>query len=101
MPIVPSVTMNASMLALAISTPLIPPATRPVRSAITMPARMTGTPMPIAGIKAFIARIITAATKAAIEPTERSMPPAVMTNVMPTAMMPMKADRASTLVTLP
>ena len=37
------------------------------------------------------------ARKAAIEPTERSMPPPMMTKVPPTAMMPMKAERVSTL----
>ena len=45
-------------------------------------------------------RIINPAMKAAIEPTERSSPPAVMTKVMPTAMIPMKADLANTFVML-
>jgi hypothetical protein len=45
----------------------------------------------------FIIRIIAPARKAAMEPTERSMPPAMITKVPPTAMMPMKADRVSTL----
>ena len=42
--------------------------------------------------------ISTPATSAAIEPTERSSPPAVMTSVSPTAMVAMKVERASTLV---
>ena len=66
-----------------------------------MPARISGTPTPIEGSSAFMARIITPAMNAAIEPTERSSPPEVMTKVMPTAIMPMKAERASTLVMLP
>ncbi len=101
MPIDPSVTMNASIPIFEIRKPFSSPAARPASSATHMPARISGTPMPSVGIIAFIAMIITPATKAAIEPTERSIPPAVMTKVMPTAMMPIKADRASTLVTLP
>ena len=66
--------------------------------AVSIPSRIIGTPMPRLGNAAFITKIISPAIKAAIEPTERSSPPAVITKVMPTAMIPMKADRASTLV---
>src|SRR5450830_2104599 len=40
------------------------------------------------------------AIRAAIEPTDRSMPPEIITNVMPTAMMPIKAVRVSTFIIL-
>ena len=52
------------------------------------------------GISQFITMIITPAITAAIEPTDRSSPPAVMTKVAPMAMMPMNDERASTLVRL-
>ena len=42
-------------------------------------------------------KIISPAMKAAIDPTERSSPPAVITKVMPTAMMPKKALSVSML----
>src|SRR4051812_38579654 len=44
--------------------------------------------------------IIAPAISAAIEPTDRSMPPETITKVMPTAMMPMKAVRVSTFIML-
>ncbi len=40
------------------------------------------------------------AMSAAIEPTDRSMPPEMITKHMPTAMMPMKAVRVSTFIAL-
>ena len=40
------------------------------------------------------------AISAAIEPTDRSMPPLTITKHMPTAMMPMKAVRVSTFIAL-
>src|SRR5690606_16714773 len=46
---------------------------------------------------AFMNRIIAPARNAAIDPTERSMPPAMITNVAPTAMIPMNAERVRTL----
>ena len=100
MPIVPSVRMNASIPARVIRMPLTKPAASPVNSASAMPIRITGNPPPMLSVSMFITRIISPATKAAIDPTDRSSPPAVMTKVMPIAMMPMKADRASTLVML-
>ena len=48
----------------------------------------------------FIKRMTHPAISAAIEPTERSMPPEMMTKHMPTAMMPMKAVRVSTFMAL-
>ncbi len=101
MPMVPSVTIKGSIPTLAMRKPLSQPASRPAPAATSTPTRMTETPSPMWGRSAFIDRIISPAMKAAIDPTERSMPPEVMTKVMPTAMMPMKAERASTFVTLP
>ncbi len=92
--------MKASIPARVTNSPLIAPATSPAPSASATPIPITAIPAPIAGSTVFIARIISPATKAAIDPTDRSSPPAVMTKVMPTAMMPMKADRAATLVRL-
>src|SRR5690349_21269219 len=40
------------------------------------------------------------AMSAAIEPTDRSMPPEMMTKVIPTAMMPMNDVRVSTFIAL-
>src|SRR5450830_99938 len=40
------------------------------------------------------------AIRAAIDPTDKSMPPEMMTKVMPTAMMPIKAVRVSTFIRL-
>ncbi len=54
-----------------------------------MPTLITDQPVPRLGTSAFMMMIIMPAVKAAIEPTERSMPPAVMTKVAPTAMTPM------------
>ena len=45
--------------------------------------------------------IIMPAMKAAIEPTDRSSPPEVITKVAPMAMMPMNEARATMLVRLP
>ena len=49
----------------------------------------------------FMMMIMTPEMAAAMDPTDRSMPPAVMTKVAPTAMMPMKAERVRRLVRLP
>ena len=50
---------------------------------------------------AFITIIIAPEITAAMEPTERSIPPAVITKVAPTAMMPIKAERVRRLEILP
>ena len=65
-----------------------------------MPKRTVPQFAPVRGSAPFIARIASPARKAAIAPTDRSSPPEVMTKVMPTAIIPMKAERASTLVML-
>ena len=53
--------------------------------------------VPTPGLTAFMIRIIEPAIRAAIDPTDRSMPPEMITKVAPTAMMPIKAARVSTL----
>ena len=100
MPSVPSVTMNGSMRPLVISKPCASPNTAPSSSAKTMPMVTTTYGELIDVLMPFISRIIAPAISAAIEPTDRSMPPEMMTKVMPTAMMPMKAVRVSTFRTL-
>ena len=49
---------------------------------------------------AFINRIVQPAISAAIDPTDRSMPPDTITKHMPTEMMPIKAVRVSTFMAL-
>ena len=66
------------------------------KGATPMPIRIVPQFSPVMGASAFIAMIAMPARKAAIEPTDRSSPPWVMTKVMPTAISPMKAERAST-----
>ena len=90
--------MNASMPSAVIKKPFNNPASSPATMAVNIPNRIIGTPTPRLGKAAFITKIISPAIKAAIDPTERSSPPAVMTKVIPTAMIPIKAERASTLV---
>src|SRR6056297_6026 len=97
MPSVPSVTMNGSILPRVMVMPLNVPAASPNSSANTMPSPSTASGgSPVASI-AFMNRIMAPARNAAMEPTERSIPPAMITNVEPTAMMPMNALRVSTL----
>jgi len=48
----------------------------------------------------FISQIMLPAINAAIEPTDRSMPPEIITKVSPTAMMPMNEVRVSTFIRL-
>src|SRR4051812_14056207 len=97
MPRVPSVTMKGSMRPLVISRPWIHPKTAPSTNASSMPSAITSTGEPTLGAALFITRIMQPAISAAIEPTDRSMPPLMITKHMPTAMMPMKAVRVSTL----
>jgi hypothetical protein len=52
------------------------------------------------GTMPFMRRMTQPAISAAIDPTERSMPPEMMTKHMPTAMMPMKAVRVRTFKAL-
>src|SRR5438270_11175637 len=100
MPSVPSVTMNGSMRPLVISRPCARPNRQPSTTANAMPASTTATGDARRPASAFIMRITQPAISAAIEPTDRSMPPLMMTKHMPTAMIPMKAVRVSTFIAL-
>ena len=57
-------------------------------------------PLPSDGTAELMMMIIIPAMNAAIEPTDRSMPPDVMTKVAPIAMMPMNEARATILARL-
>ena len=101
MPIVPRVTIKASIFPLVVRKPLMKPAPMPRISEQPMPSSTVQMDAPMLSTAAFMMMIIMPAMKAAMEPTERSIPPAVITKVAPTAMMPIKAERVSKLVTLP
>jgi len=55
---------------------------------------------PSTGAIAFMNKMTEPAISAAIDPTDKSMPPEMITKHMPTAMMPIKAVRVSTFITL-
>ena len=97
MPSEPKVTMNGSIRPAVTSMPLAAPPTAPIARPATMPRAMTAQPVPSEGTALLMMMMIMPAVKAAIEPTERSRPPEVMTKVAPTAMMPMKEARATML----
>src|SRR3954471_814014 len=79
-PIVPSVTMNGTTLSRVTSVPLIVPAHRPVAA----PAIAA-----IDGVHPFRnASAVITEDSAMTDPTDRSMPPATITNVMPIAPRP-------------
>ena len=74
----PSVTMNDGMLQCTLTNPLTSPATKPVATQISA-AGASDHPQSVMAIPR------TAAPSAITEPTERSMPAMISTNVMPTA----------------
>ena len=82
-----SVAMNGTTLPYAISTPLISPAPRPTASAQT-----TMTNGPYSWVASVVIHTLASAT---IEPTDRSMPPEMITNVMPTLTTPIAAASRS------
>ena len=84
MPSVPSVTMNGSMRPLVMSRPCARPKSAPSSSGEGHAGRhrRPSAIQPARG-SAFISRIMQPAISAAIEPTERSMPPEMMTKHMP------------------
>src|SRR6478736_4154873 len=100
MPSVPSVTMKGSMRPLVIRRPCARPNTAPSTTASTAPSTTASSGEPSAGPIALMNMITQPAINAAIEPTDRSMPPEMITKHMPTAMMPMKAVRVSTFIAL-
>ena len=94
MPMVPRVTMKGSMRPNVTTRPLARPQAALTATATAMPSARVSTPPEPAP---FSVRIITPATRAAMEPTERSSPPPAITKVAPIAMMAMKAERVTTL----
>ena len=98
MPMVPSVTMNGSIRPNVTIRPLARPQAALKRNgAQSCRARacLRRAPPTLLSV-----RIITPATSAAMEPTERSSPPPEITKVAPTAMMAMKAERVTTFMRL-
>ena len=80
--------------------PCARPKTAPSTSAKAIPSMTTPTVENPDIPRRFIKRMTHPAISAAIDPTERSMPPEIMTKHMPTAMMPIKAVRVSTFMPL-
>ena len=78
---VPSVTINAGTLALATSTPLTAPHAMPLSTAATRPAAATPGPLPPMAAITFAA---TTDENTSTDPTDRSMPEVMITNVIPT-----------------
>src|SRR5471032_1777689 len=100
MPSVPSVTMKGSMRPRVISRPCARPNTAPSSTAKPAPSTTVSHGARWCAPSEFISRMTPPAISAAIEPTDRSMPPLMMTKHMPTAMMPMNAVRVSTFIAL-
>jgi hypothetical protein len=98
MPIVPSVAMNGSILPTVVMRPLRSPQAPPMTtvSAIAAVSMSAGSAM----APEFMKRIMIEATKATIEPTDRSRSPEEMTKVAPTATIAMKALRVATFARL-
>ena len=86
---------------LVVSAPLIQPAPMPRTIGKAAAQQHCRHAVPSVSTALFMTMIMTPEIAAAMEPTDRSMPPAVMTKVAPTAMMPMKAERVRRLVRLP
>jgi len=78
MVIVPIVVMNAGMFKNDISTPFTTPVSRPT-------SRPTSTATAIGRLKSFMQLAHIMPAKDIIDPTERSMPPVIITNVIPMA----------------
>src|SRR4051794_30230169 len=100
MPSVPKVTMKGSMRPLVINRPWASPNSAPSTSASKAPSVTASSGEPVIGPAQLMNMMTLPAISAAIEPTDRSMPPEMMTKHMPTAMMPMKAVRVSTFIAL-
>ncbi len=98
MPIVPSVAMKGSMRPTVVTSPLSSPQAAPARMANTTAAASIRCGSAIA--PEFMNRIIRLATKASMEPTDRSRSPDEMTKVAPTAMIATKALRVATFARL-
>ena len=79
--------MKASIFALVVNRPFIRPAKAPMPTDANTAKKIMTTIESIDSIRAFINRIMQPEMNAAMEPTERSMPFAAITNVMPMPMM--------------
>src|SRR5687768_5428653 len=91
--IIPSVTTNGGMPTTAMRKPL----RKPTNSEAAMAnGKATGS-----GNPELISTLVTMAETSTVEPTDRSMPPVMITAVMPMAMMPTKAKLRVTLKRLP
>ena len=89
MPKVPNVTMNGGIFRLVIMKPLANPQTKPASTPAAMPSSTD--PLPT------IVIVPMTPANARIEPTDKSMPPATMTRVMPRAIMLITAVCRTTL----
>jgi hypothetical protein len=84
-----------------VSRPLIIPASAPIAAEAMIAKKIIVISESNALINAFISKIIQPEIKAAIEPTDKSIPPVVITKVAPIATMPINELRARILLTLP
>ena len=89
MPSVPSVTMNGLIFSRVVRKPLASPQARPVSTPTATPAGMAA--------PRSMAMVPISPPMARMAPTERSMPPAMITSVMPSAMMLITAVCRTTL----
>ena len=80
-PYMPSVPMNAGTRRREISVPLMAPGTMAASRAASSPAASASPAS--TGVSACMARAMTTLEKPMTKPTERSMPPAMMTKVWP------------------
>lgn len=92
----PSVAMNGGMPKCATRTPVHSPSSTPSRMPTAIAMMYAGTPvipMPASRPEEplSISDMMTAPIATIVEPTARSMPPEMMTNVMPSAIMPTPA----------
>jgi len=85
---VPSVTMKGAIRPLVTSNPFARPQARPARTAHAIAAATAVPCARPASETALSARTASEPTKAAIDPTERSIPPETMTKVIPSEMIP-------------
>ena len=100
---VPSVAMKGGILPQETSAPLTLPIMQPISKAARMPMIKAGSPVMPAAVSSPVGyslmnTISTAPTAGNVEPTARSMPPEMMTNVMPRATMPTPALLRSRLI---
>src|SRR5450830_1914735 len=93
---VPRVTMNGAMRPLVVRVPTAHPQPTARAHPATSARMMDG----MEPLKWFVVTSMRPPVIAAIEPTERSMPPVMMTNVMPTSMQPIEDTCLSTLPTV-